>query len=214
MNAQKLRNNKIAIGSTKPRKDAVQVIENLRTAEFFCLVRAARNWDKSLNDRRDIILTTYENEQSKVCKEFNRIFERRKLFEEKERELHMLESKQAENSENSKSEYVKPQVDINKLVVYKSNVIGTSKLIRIPKKQIIKIIRRKGTTDNSNKQNSVCIDNRLRESFFADCKQTQHFDDTKLYEIMYNEFDKDIYNKWDSIMDNIYKNGLEENNQI
>lgn len=83
MIAQKLKNNKIAIGNSAPRKDAIEIIEDLRVGEFFSLTRAARNWNESLNDKRDLIFTSYENEHSKICKEFDRIYARRKLFIEK-----------------------------------------------------------------------------------------------------------------------------------
>lgn len=223
MNAQKLRNNKIAVGNTKPRKDALQVIENLRTAEFFSLVKAARNWDKSLNDRRDIMFTTYENEHSRVCKEFDRIFERRRLFDEREREMLELDCQQSQIErvtevspskecvkQDEKSTSPKEISEIKRNSSYKSTVIGTSRLIKIPKKQVIKIARRKGMNDRNNKVNSVCIDNRLREMFFADCKKGKHFEDTRLYEIMYNEYDKDIYEKWSKIVDEVFQEGLKK----
>lgn len=217
MNAQKLRNNKIAVGNTKPRKDAIQVIENLRTAEFFCLVRSARNWEKSLNDRRDIMFTTYENEHSKVCKEFDRIFERHRLFDERVKTFQELKeelvtrAKPPQLSEPvTEATNIEQIEEISRPEIYKSDIVGTSKLIRIPKKQIIKIARRKGINDNNNKVNSVCIDNRLREEFFKDCKTTQHFEDTKLYELMYNEFDMNVYEKWDQIMKEVYEKGLNQ----
>ena len=111
---------------------------------------------------------------------------------------------------------LKPQIidssskflNLNTPTSYKSEINGTSKLIRISKKQIIKIVRRKNERDNINRVDSVCIDNELREQFFADCKQTQYFKNMKKYEIMNTEKDKNIYNKWDFIMDEVYKGGI------
>lgn len=235
MIAQKLKNNKIAIGNTTTRKDAIQTVQDLKTGEFYALVRAARNWDKSLNDTRDIMFTTYENEHSKVCKEFDKIYERRqsKLIREKEF-VELVASSDADKSVVNKQEQVetkakvsrkerkKPSTENNnnntatrKLVNYASDCIGTSKLVRIPTRQIIKIARRRNDRDNVNKVNSVCIDNRLRELFFADCKKCQHFQETNVYELMYSKQDRNIYEKWDAIMDEVYKEGLSvhENNQ-
>ena len=82
MLAQKLKNNKIAIinDDNQRRKDALQTIEDLKIGELFLLSRTTKNWDKSLNDKRDIIFTTYESEQSKVCKEFDRLYQKRQLW--------------------------------------------------------------------------------------------------------------------------------------
>ena len=220
MIAQKLRNNKIAIGNVSMRKDAVQTIHNLKTSEFFALVRSARNWDKSLNDTRDIMFTTYENEHYKVCKEFDKIYERRELQESREKAFRELvdttmKSKQETTADHVVTKETKQKkeellVQPKKLVNYVSDCIGTSKLVRIPSKQIIKIARRKNERDNINKVNSVCIDNRLRELFFTDCKHSQHFYDTNLYELMYSKEDKLVYEKWDAIMDDIYRIGLSQ----
>ena len=178
------------------------------------LIKAARNWDKSLNATRDIMFTTYENENSKVCKEFDKIFKRRESNRElkeqfsniiKNQNFPLTASKNKMNKiaqkEEEKKEYIIP-------TSYKSIINGTSRLIRISKKQIIRIVRRKNEKDNINRVDSVCIDNELREQFFADCKQTQYFKNMKKYEIMNTEKDKDIYNKWDFIMDEVYKGGI------
>ena len=215
MNAQKLANNKIALSSKVVRKDAIEVIEDLKVSEFFRLSRAAKTWSENLDDKRDIIFTTYENENSKVCKEFDRIVQRRKLFSER-----MFEVKEEEEAESNKREELKiveeipPQAitDNNKqkAISYNSTIKGTSRLLRIPKKQIIKIVRRKGLIDNNNRPNSVCISNTMREEFFHDVKQSKHFSNYGVYELMYSEKDKSYYEKWDSIMSKIYDEGLQK----
>lgn len=213
MNAQKLKNNKIALSSKAPRKDAIEVIEELRVSEFYAIMKAARNWSENLDDRRDIVFTTYENENSKVCKEFDRIVKRRAVFEQK-----LIKIKDEEctpkNDEVKVIEEIPPQAitDNNKVksISYNSGIKGTSRLLRIPKKQTIKIVRRKGLIDDNNRPNSVCIDNKMREEFFRDVKSTKRFSDLGLYEILYTEEDKQYYEKWDSIMQSIYEKGLDK----
>lgn len=219
MIAQKLKNNRIALGNSAPRKDALEVIDDLKTAEFCRLFKAAREWNESINDNRDIVFTQYENEHSKVCKEFNYILERRKSFEKK-----FTQSKMEEFLSSSKNTKAKKEIGPTKLVdenkeveevkkapiiIWASKVKGTSRLLRIPKKQIIKIVRRKGLIDDNNRPNSVCITNALREEFFADCKNCNHFHQTNLYELMYDENDHpDIYKKWDDKVTEIYNQGV------
>lgn len=214
MNAQKLANNKIALSSKAVRKDAIEVIEDLKVSEFFRLSRAAKTWSENLDDKRDIIFTTYENENSKVCKEFDRIVQRRKLFSEKLFEIKEEEAEANRQEELKIVEEIPPQAitDNNKqkAISYNSTIKGTSRLLRIPKKQVIKIVRRKGLIDNNNRPNSVCISNTMREEFFHDVKQSKHFAQYGVYELMYSEEDKDYYEKWDSIMSKIYDEGLQK----
>ena len=207
MIAQKLKNNKIAIGNSAPRKDAIEVIYDLKTAEFLLLTKSAREWSESLNDRRDIVFTVYENEKSKVCVEFDRMVSRRKRYEEKlkqERELDELIGLVSTKKDGKKpiKEEAKPKVDkaTVKVKFYKSNVEGTSKLLRLPTKQLIKIIRRKNAKDVINRPDVVCIDNELREAFFDDVRKTAHFGKKKLYELLNTAVDKDIYEKWNKII--------------
>ena len=214
MNAQKLANNKIALSSKAVRKDAIEVIEDLKVSEFFRLSRSAKTWSENLDDKRDIIFTTYENENSKVCKEFDRIVQRRKLFSEKLFEIKEEEAEANRQEELKIVEEIPPQAitDNNKqkAISYNSTIKGTSRLLRIPKKQVIKIVRRKGLIDNNNRPNSVCISNTMREEFFHDVKQSKHFAQYGVYELMYSEEDKDYYEKWDSIMSKIYDEGLQK----
>ena len=230
MIAQKLTNNKICISNSASRKDAVKTIDNLTTSEFYALAHCARNWEKSLNDTRDILFTSYENENSKVCKEFEKIYAQReaqKVVEENKQPTRIIQRKQILDSskeqqtktekhkkistvvdKTTKTKKTKTPKDIRKITSYVSNCIGTSKLVRIPTRQIIKIARRKSEKDNKNRENSVCIDNILRESFFNDCKMSHYFSEKGLYELMYIKEDKNVYEKWDRIIDNIYREGI------
>lgn len=219
MNAQKLANNKIALSSKAVRKDAIEVIEDLKVSEFFRLSRAAKTWSENLDDKRDIIFTTYENENSKVCKEFDKIIQRRKLFEVKLNEIKLEEDSKATAICKSEDgikliEDIPPKAITSnvkeKAISYNSTIKGTSRLLRIPKKQIIKIVRRKGLIDDNNRPNSVCISNTMREDFFHDVKQSKHFSISGLYEIMYSEEDKNYYEKWDKLMVKIYEEGLQK----
>ena len=223
MIAQKLKNNKIAISSGKPRKDAIETIEDLRVGEFFRLSRASRNWDKSLNDRRDIMFTTYENEHSKVCKEFDAMYQRRqswieyqnkKVEEEESLNFEQTNNLKEENQIANETEAISLARDEKPKIknYYKSNVIGTSRLIKIKSKETIKIVRRKGPKDSTNRPNSVCINNKLREDFFSDCKKTSTFHkDNKTYEIINTKEDNPIYEKWDSIIKNVFQEGFSKN---
>ena len=219
MNAQKLANNKIALSSKAVRKDAIEVIEDLKVSEFFRLSRAAKTWSENLDDKRDIIFTTYENENSKVCKEFDKIIQRRKLFEVKLNEIKLEEDSKATSICKSEDgikliEDIPPEAITSnvkeKAISYNSTIKGTSRLLRIPKKQIIKIVRRKGLIDDNNRPNSVCISNTMREDFFHDVKQSKHFSTYGLYEIMYSEEDKNYYEKWDKLMVKINEEGLQK----
>lgn len=219
MNAQKLANNKIALSSKAVRKDAIEIIEDLKVSEFFRLSRAAKTWSENLDDKRDIIFTTYENENSKVCKEFDRIIQRRKLFEVKLNEIKLEEDSKATSICKSEDgikliEDIPPEAITSnvkeKAISYNSTIKGTSRLLRIPKKQIIKIVRRKGLIDDNNRPNSICISNTTREEFFHDVKQSKHFAQYGVYELMYSEKDKSYYEKWDSIMSKIYDEGLQK----
>ena len=213
MIAQKLKNNKIAITSgNSGRKDAIQTIEDLRVGEFFKLSRASRNWEKSLNDKRDIMFTTYENEHSKVCKEFDAIYQKRQFWKEylnkKVEEEYTIENETKCVKTSNKEENLKEKSSHVK-TYYKSNVVGTSRLIKLESKKTIKIVKRKGSKDATNRANSVCINNKLREEFFFDCKSTSTFNKAnKIYEIVCTEKDKDLYEKWDSIIKGIFEKGL------
>lgn len=222
MNAQKLANNKIALSSKAVRKDAIEVIEDLKVSEFFRLSRAAKTWSENLDDKRDIIFTAYENESSKVCKEFDRILQRRKLFQVKLNEIESEEVSKSvtgtgckpENNDVKLIEDIPPEAITSnakeKTISYNSTIKGTSRLLRIPKKQIIKIVRRKGLIDDNNRPNSVCISNTMREEFFHDVKQSKHFNNCGMYEFMYSDGDKSYYEKWDKLMTNIYEEGLQK----
>ena len=212
MIAQKLKNNKISISSgDQKRKDAIATIENLRMGEFFNLTHAARDWNKSLNDKRDIMFTIYENEHSKVCRVFDHIYERRNAAQPNEWSLNEEDCVIISSKKNSitHSDPIKESKDAPDVpFIWASRVKGTSRLIKFSKKKSIKIVRRKGLIDDNNKPNSVCISNDLREQFFADCKECKNFNGSGPYEIMYDEESPEIYNKWSEIIDNIYKEGI------
>lgn len=88
--------------------------------------------------------------------------------------------------------------DVSK--AFKSNVAGTSVLIRDPIKQIIRIAKRDG--DETNTINRMCIDNEIRERFFSDAKRSTYFRTNKKYAI--DKIDKSIYDYWDIMINNMY----------
>ena len=206
MIAQKLKNYKIAITSGNVgRKDALETIEDLKVGEFFKLSQAARNWDKSLNDTRDIMFTTYENEHSKVCKEFDSIITRRKAWEE-----YNYKRRQEEDTSITLKVEDEEKPERKAPVRFKSNIKGTSRLIRIPTKKSVKIVRRKGLGDCYDKINSICITNKQREEFFADVKNSKWFQNLEVgakdYKINGNiGEDLSLYEKWDKIISYVFE---------
>lgn len=90
---------------------------------------------------------------------------------------------------------------------YNSTVVGTSRLIRSKDYSKIHIARRKNT--NRNSINSVCIDDILREEFFADSKKYNGYpDDGKYY--VFKENSPETFSKWSNRMDNLYKAGAKQ----
>lgn len=208
MIAQKLKNNYIAIGqNTTLRDDALEVIYELRVGEFYRLSKATNDWVERLADKRDIMFVKYDDENAKICKEFDKIFSRRKLFVEKQEARSREEETVQEEASNALATKTDKPV---KTPSYPSPMIGTSRLLRIPSKQLIKICKRKGKSDNYNKQNSVCISNECRERFFSDVKKTEHYKNTKAFEMLYSIEDKETYERWSAHIDKIYNTGLEE----
>lgn len=89
-------------------------------------------------------------------------------------------------------------VDVSKK--YKSDILGTSCLIRDPKKHIIRIALRRG--DDNCTINRLCIDNSIRERFFQDAKVSTFFRETKKYAI--DSKDLKVYTYWSTYMNNEY----------
>ena len=204
MIAQKLADNYIAIGQNATiRTDAIEVIYELRVAEFYRLVKSTNNWVDRLADKRDIMFAHYANSDAKICKEFDRIFARRKLFVENQ-------EKRANSEQVVESVNTPVTAPKREKIYYKSKMLGTSKLVRIPSKQLIKIVRRKGKNDCTNKPDVVCISNECRERFFSDVKKTEHYKNTKAFEMLYSIEDKETYERWSAHIDKIYNTGLEE----
>lgn len=230
MIAQKLKNGQIAIGNAE-RKDAVETIYDLRVAEFYRLSKCTRNWSSAITDKRDIMYAQAP-EDSKLLKEFDKIYAKRKLFEERLAEKVRLEEETAKAEElnsavkNSNNDIPKPiriavensastveedhEITKPRPIWYDSTITGTSRLIRIPSKQIIKISRRKGSSDNTNRPNSVCIDNITREEFFKDVKASHYFNGLrfKVYELQNIQEDNEVYEKWNNIVTKVYEEGL------
>lgn len=178
----------------------------------------------------------YAPEDSKLLKEFDKIYNKRKLFEEKlmekarqEEEINKAEKVDVpvKNSNVTSSTDVPKPIRITaensvttvkelnettkpRPIWYESTVNGTSRLIRIPSAQTIKISRRKGISDNTNRPNSVCIDNAMREEFFKDVKASSYFNNLrfKVYELQNIQEDSEIYEKWNSIVTKVYEEGL------
>ena len=194
MTAQKLRDGQIAIGNSSPRKDAVEIIEDLKVGEFYKLVKCTRNWTSQINDRRDVMYAQAPD-GSKLKKIFDEIYNRRKLFEEK---LYVLKE-----NEISKPLDVKPKIEVKR---YLTDVEGTARLVLIKPKNTITMMKRKSHSDKYNKENSVCISNDLREEFFKDSKKLRKSVGGK-FEIRKSDCEE-TFNKWSNLITNIYQEGV------
>ena len=194
MIAQKLRDGQIAVGNNSSRKDAVEVIEDLKVSEFYKLVKCTRNWTSQINDRRDVMYAQAPD-GSKLKKVFDEIYSRRILFKEKLYDL--------KKEEELTPLDIRPSREVKR---YLTNVDGTARLILIKAKNTIVMLKRKSHSDKYNKENSVCISNDLREEFFKDSK--------KLRKIVGGNFEirksdcEETFNKWSNLITNIYQEGL------
>lgn len=83
---------------------------------------------------------------------------------------------------------------------YKTNIAGTSCLIRDPENHIIKIALRKGNDVCT--INRICIDNDIRERFFQDTKVGKYFKQNKKYAL--DTQDLSIYTYWSKYMNSSY----------
>ena len=83
---------------------------------------------------------------------------------------------------------------------YKTDIAGTSCLIRDANKHIIKIALRKG--NDTCTINRMCIDNEMRERFFQDAKAGKYFKQTKKYAL--DTQDLNVYTYWSKYMNSSY----------
>ena len=194
MIAQKLRDGQIAVGNNSPRKDAVEVIEDLKVSEFYKLVKCTRNWTSQINDRRDVMYAQAPD-GSKLKKVFDEIYSRRILFKEKLYDL--------KKEEELTPLDIRPSREVKR---YLTNVDGTARLILIKAKNTIVMLKRKSHSDKYNKENSVCISNDLREEFFKDSKKLRKSVGGK-FEIRKSDCEE-TFNKWSNLITNIYQEGL------
>lgn len=183
MIAQKLKDGKILIGNCAPKKDAECTITGLRVAEFFRLSKCTNNW-VNVENRRDAIWA-YTKENSPLQKEFLHIFNKREKAR-KELEIGMQEKEKA--SEN----------------VYVSKVNGKYRLAFIKNKKCILLLERHGNA-NLNKPNSVCIDDKTKDEFIADCFSDKQ---RKTKQPRIRQIDKkELYQKWLEKINQIYTEG-------
>lgn len=83
---------------------------------------------------------------------------------------------------------------------YKTDIPGTSCLVRDADKHIIKIAFRKG--NDTCTINRMCIDNEIRERFFQDAKASKYFKQTKKYAL--DTQDLNTYTYWSKYMNSSY----------
>ena len=85
---------------------------------------------------------------------------------------------------------------IDKTTKFKTQIPGTSALIRDQVNHIIRIAKRKG--DDITSINRLCISNAIRERFFNDVKYGDRYKKTGKYEMDSN--DGDLYKHWSNFM--------------
>lgn len=94
-----------------------------------------------------------------------------------------------------------PQETPTVLTTFDSPVSGTAKLVR--SKGVIKIVARRGkSTFNKTSPNSVCISDKTKISFFADCRSINGAD-SGLYEFSMKDTPQ-AYDYWNKIIDTEY----------
>lgn len=110
-------------------------------------------------------------------------------------ELHQLWKKLAtEHMKQSPKDFIDVSAE------FKTNVLGTSCLIRDPTKHIIRIAKRNG--DDKVTINRLCISNDVRERFFNDVKRTKRFTKTGKYAM--DTQDLDVYTYWSKFMNSSF----------
>ena len=93
-----------------------------------------------------------------------------------------------------------PQDFVDVSAQFKSQIPGTSVLIRDPKKHIIRIAKRDGNDENT--INRICIGNDIREKFFSDSKLCTMFKTLGKYAI--DTRDLDTYKFWSKYMNSSF----------
>lgn len=99
-----------------------------------------------------------------------------------------------------------PKDFIDVSATFKTDISGSSCLIRDPKNHIIRIALRKG--DDTVTINRVGIDNSIRERFFNDVKTTKYFFKNKKYAM--DTEDLNIYTYWSKYMNTSFINQFKE----
>lgn len=198
----------IAIGNSAPRKDAIEVIEDLKVGEFYKLVKCTIQWSSRLNDKRDIMFAPAPK-GSKLIKEFDSIYERRIAYNERLIELNGDKVSMSLNNNNEVNLHTTTEEQPNGGVVkYETNVVGTARIIYIKNRQSIIIRKRKHQSDKYNKINSVCVSNEIRDEFYKDVKNKKH--KPSHFEIRQVD-NEELFNKWLSIIKRTFEDGLKEN---
>ena len=95
---------------------------------------------------------------------------------------------------------IDPGNKINISAEFESPIIGTSCLVRDPKKHIIRIALRK--ENNKTSINRVCISNDIKQRFFYDAKTSSYFAKNNKYAI--DTDDLATYTYWSKYMNNSF----------
>lgn len=98
---------------------------------------------------------------------------------------------------NKRKNKIIAEVDFSK--TFESPVAGTSKLIHRPNVGTITIVFRRGKSVTTS--NCVCIDDRVREEFFAECKASPAY---KKGKYVISKEDETLYRKWVNLMNKEY----------
>ena len=110
-------------------------------------------------------------------------------------ELHQLWKNLAVEHERTS-----PEQFIDVSAQFKTEITGTSCLIRDPVNHIIRIALRKGNDKVT--INRVCIDNDIRERFFYDVKLTNYYKKNNKFAM--DTQDLEIYTYWSKFMNNSF----------
>lgn len=89
---------------------------------------------------------------------------------------------------------------------FKTQIAGTSCLVRDPKNHIIRIALREGNDENT--INRMCIDNQIRERFFYDVKASARYQQTGKFAM--DTQNLSLYTYWSKFMNTSFINQYKE----
>ena len=159
------------------------------------------SWKNTINGLPTIKMISIDRYQLDEARNrgFNRLYLKRVISNGEEISKELLNTVNVNEKKSNKH-----TADIqSKTLHYKSNVVGLYRLVHIKNTETIRLIKR-GSHNNINKPNSVCITNSLKQEFIND-----NANRCIMVEVSKEE-NNTLYKKWLNIINKLYKEGLKE----